>query len=41
MGTVIGSVGEPVAVRALREPVVPRDRDSYRRLASADRTPRR
>jgi len=38
MGAVIGPAGEPVAVRALEEPHVPRDRHDYQRIvASAPR----
>lgn len=34
MGAVIGRTGDPVAVRALEEPRVPRDRDDYQRIVA-------
>ncbi|MGQ4447687.1 hypothetical protein ACN6LK_004607 [Streptomyces griseus] len=41
MGAVIGPTGDPVAVRPLEEPSVPRDQDGYRRVVASapqDRT---
>ncbi|MER7794748.1 hypothetical protein [Streptomyces sp. NPDC097640] len=35
MGAVIGRTGGPVAVRALEEPQVPRDRDDYQRIVAS------
>ncbi|MER6958471.1 hypothetical protein [Streptomyces sp. NPDC000618] len=37
MGAVIGRTGDPVAVRDLEEPRVPRDRDDYRRIVASTR----
>ncbi|SCD47189.1 hypothetical protein GA0115244_10452 [Streptomyces sp. DvalAA-19] len=34
-GAVIGHTGDPIAVRALKEPRVPRDRDNYRRIVAS------
>ncbi|MGW1786722.1 hypothetical protein ACWCQQ_47870 [Streptomyces sp. NPDC002143] len=37
MGAVIGPTGDPVAVRALEEPRIPRDRDHYLRIVASTR----
>jgi hypothetical protein len=34
MGAMIGPTGDPLAVRALEEPRVPRDRDNYQRIVA-------
>jgi hypothetical protein len=34
-GTLLGNIGEPVAVRAFQEPRIPRYRDDYQRIVAA------